>query len=208
MLSDGEKGQLISIWIIAGDKKGEIPHNAKVLQKVCGLDEVPDINKFIDLGFLEIINLSDDVNMASTCQPDDAPEKRRGEENRKEKHIVVQDKKPARPRPFFPSQEIVGYLNEKAGKSFKPNPKPTIQHITARFKEGFTLEDFKTVIDFKVNEWGTDPKMMEFIRPQTLFGTKFESYLEAAKAAGYGTGGTTSGIVLPEFVPPLNGGAP
>ena len=52
---------------------------------------------------------------------------------------------------------------------------------TARIKEGFTLEDFKRVIDWKVSKWiGTD--MEQYLRPETLFGTKFESYLNEAPA--------------------------
>lgn len=71
---------------------------------------------------------------------------------------------------------IVNYLNLKADKSFKRSTPETQKHISARLKEGFTVEDFKIVIDKKVNEWkGTD--FEKFLRPQTLFGTKFESYL-------------------------------
>ena len=71
---------------------------------------------------------------------------------------------------------IVDYLNLKADKSFKRSTPDTKKHISARLKEGFTVDDFKTVIDKKVKEWkGTD--FEKFLRPQTLFGTKFESYL-------------------------------
>ena len=43
--------------------------------------------------------------------------------------------------------------------------------------EGFTVDDFKKVIDNKSAEWGKDSKMSKYLRPETLFGTKFESYL-------------------------------
>ncbi len=72
---------------------------------------------------------------------------------------------------------IVEYLNEKTGKKYKPNSKDTRKHITARLREGFTVEDFKTVIDNKVNDWLNDSKMSQYLRPQTLFGNKFEGYL-------------------------------
>ncbi|WP_169801469.1 conserved phage C-terminal domain-containing protein [Neobacillus drentensis] len=49
--------------------------------------------------------------------------------------------------------------------------------IHARYGEGFTLEDFKRVIDIKSVEWQSDPKWNKFLRPETLFGTKFEAYL-------------------------------
>ena len=74
-------------------------------------------------------------------------------------------------------KEIVSYLNEKTGSKYRPNTDATKKHINARLEEGFTVEDFKTVIDTKVSEWIGDKKMQKFLRPQTLFGTKFESYL-------------------------------
>lgn len=78
---------------------------------------------------------------------------------------------------YIPYVEIVTYLNDAANTSFRHTTKKTQQLIKARFKEGFTLENFKTVIDKKVKEWVTDNKMKNFLRPETLFGTKFEGYL-------------------------------
>ena len=72
---------------------------------------------------------------------------------------------------------IVDYLNERAGKKFRHNTAETIKHINARLREGYTVEDFKTVIDTKVVEWKGNPEMEKYLRPETLFGLKFESYL-------------------------------
>lgn len=73
-------------------------------------------------------------------------------------------------------KEIVDYLNLKTKKNFKAGTKATQRHISARLEEGYSLEDFKNVIDKKVREWsGTD--MDQYLRPETLFGTKFEGYL-------------------------------
>ena len=74
-------------------------------------------------------------------------------------------------------KEIVSYLNERTGSKYRPSTKETKSHINARLNEGFTVEDCKTVIDIKTDEWLGDKKMQKFLRPQTLFGTKFESYL-------------------------------
>lgn len=73
--------------------------------------------------------------------------------------------------------EIIGYLNFKTGSNYRTNTDKTRKHIKARLNEGFTLEDFKTVIDKKVAEWLNDEKMQKYLRPETLFGTKFEGYL-------------------------------
>ncbi|WP_144555441.1 conserved phage C-terminal domain-containing protein [Bacillus sp. X1(2014)] len=77
----------------------------------------------------------------------------------------------------IPYAEIIQYLNEKAGKNFRPGSIKTKELIHARYGEGFTLEDFKRVIDLKSVEWQSDLQWNKFLRPETLFGTKFESYL-------------------------------
>lgn len=74
------------------------------------------------------------------------------------------------------TDEIIQYLNMRTGAKYKSNTAKTKQLINARLNEGFTLDDFKTVIDKKCVEWcGTE--FEKFLRPNTLFGTKFESYL-------------------------------
>ena len=49
--------------------------------------------------------------------------------------------------------------------------------IRARLKEGFGLTHFKQVIDIKTSQWIDNSEMSGYLRPITLFGTKFESYL-------------------------------
>lgn len=71
---------------------------------------------------------------------------------------------------------ILQYLNQKANKNFK-TVENNLTRIRARLKDGFTKEDFKIVIDKKVKEWLLDKKMNTYLRPETLFGNKFESYL-------------------------------
>ena len=84
---------------------------------------------------------------------------------------------------------IVEYLNKKAGRKFLPTTKDTQRHISARLAEGYKLEHFEQVIDKKCAQWLGDPKMDEFLRPSTLFGPKFESYLNApAPRTPAGTG--------------------
>ena len=74
--------------------------------------------------------------------------------------------------------KIVDYLNLKIGARYRASSKATQSHIKARLKEGYTVEDFFTVIDKKHSEWyGTE--MEQYLRPETLFGTKFENYLNS-----------------------------
>lgn len=85
----------------------------------------------------------------------------------------------------IPYEDIVSYLNGKAGKSYKHKTAKTRSLIKARFTDGFTVEDFKQVIDIKTAQWLTDSNMNQYLRPETLFGTKFEGYLnEKIKGAG------------------------
>ncbi|QYN56395.1 hypothetical protein GYM69_04285 [Lactobacillus panisapium] len=74
-------------------------------------------------------------------------------------------------------KDVINYLNEKLGAKYKPNSAINKRLIDARAKEGYSLDDFKQVIDNKCATWAHDPKMSKYLRPQTLFGTKFESYL-------------------------------
>lgn len=90
--------------------------------------------------------------------------------NKEHKDIVEKDlDKP-------PYKDIIDYLNAKTGKGYRWQGKATQGHINARFAEGYTLEDFKKVIDNKAAEW-KGGKMEQYLRPETLFGTKFEGYL-------------------------------
>lgn len=74
--------------------------------------------------------------------------------------------------------KVIQHLNEKTGTRYKPSSSKTKTCIHARLAEGFTLDDFYTVIDKKCAEWiGTDWE--KFLRPETLFGTKFEGYLNS-----------------------------
>lgn len=88
---------------------------------------------------------------------------------------------------YVPYKEIITYLNEKTGKKLRWDVKSNQKEIKARFNEGYTLDDFKTVIDKKYHEWGRKPTKEElqrgikdmriYLRPKTLFGSNFDVYL-------------------------------
>ena len=91
---------------------------------------------------------------------------------------------------------IVEHLNSRTGQRYKHTTKKTQTCIHARLEEGFTLEDFKTVIDKKCDEWiGTEWE--KYLRPETLFGTKFESYLNAKVTKKQVNTGIAQGVVDP-----------
>lgn len=77
-------------------------------------------------------------------------------------------------------KDIIDYLNNTCNKHYKYNISKTNKLINTRLKEGFTVDDFKNVIDIKASQW-LNTEMEQYLRPETLFGTKFESYLNQDK---------------------------
>ena len=73
-------------------------------------------------------------------------------------------------------KNIIDYLNKKLDSNYKYDSKKITELIKARLNQGFKEEDFYKVIDKKYNEWN-DSEMAIYLRPTTLFGTKFEDYL-------------------------------
>lgn len=84
-------------------------------------------------------------------------------------------------KPGIPYKEIIECLNRNAGTHYKATTKATQRLIHARFREGFTKEDFETVIRDRCLRWLKDKKMAAYLRPETLFGPKFEGYLNNAR---------------------------
>lgn len=170
---------LIMIWLIASEdkgKEGKLPCTRKLAfmlrmteTQLC--KQIQELNNYL---------IHDDINLISNEYQVDAPE-RAGEETEGETETETEDTLSGKRPDRTPYSEIIGFLNEQSEKDFKTTSKVSKQHIHARWKEGFTLEDFKAVISFKTDEWKTDPEMAQYLRPQTLFGTKFESYLQAAQ---------------------------
>ena len=73
-------------------------------------------------------------------------------------------------------QEVITYLNQVTKKNFNKNTASHHKYIKARLKEGYKLKDFKHVVDVMAATWmGTDYE--RYLQPQTLFGNKFDSYL-------------------------------
>jgi len=103
--------------------------------------------------------------------------------------------KPKKPDPV-PYAEIVGALNEVCGCQFKPDTQATKRHIKARWNEGWRIPDFRAVIESRHAEWSGNPEMCQFLRPETLFGSKFESYLQFSRNGP--VNGTEPGSTAPK----------
>ena len=82
----------------------------------------------------------------------------------------------------IPYAEIITYFNEVAGTHYLLRGKEIKKFIKARWNDGFRLEDFKTVLDKKTAQWKNDSEMSKYLRFETLFSNKFESYLNEVVA--------------------------
>ena len=83
-LTDAERGQLVAIWLLAADRNGVIPASPELIQKLCYMDGLPDLNKFSKLGFIDECGCQLDANLTPDGRQHDQPEKSRVDKNRKE----------------------------------------------------------------------------------------------------------------------------
>lgn len=103
-------------------------------------------------------------------------------ENTIEAEIIVEKPKNLRKKATetsYPNQvyeDIINFLNQATGKNYKTTSVINRKFITQRLNDGFDIDDFKQVISVKSTNW-LGSKMEQFLRPETLFSNKFESYL-------------------------------
>lgn len=145
-------------------------------QNIAGLEKIREqtrmrVAKHREKKKLESGNVTEDVTLRNATEED---------------IDIEEDKEKDKEKDNIPYVGIVTYLNQAASKKYRHTTPKTKSVIKARWNEGFRLDDFKAVIDIKCKEWLSDEKMNKFLRPETLFGTKFESYLNQK-------GGVTNG---------------
>ena len=144
-----------------------------------------DIDDVEETKELSIYNIKEELEKISELEIDSREEdleeiNKLGIENIEDSHINLDEnqskanKKTNNNKIIY--EDIIGYLNIKCNKNYKCTTKKTIGCINARIREGNTLYDFKKVIDKKCEEW-SNTTMSIYLRPETLFGTKFERYL-------------------------------
>lgn len=97
--------------------------------------------------------------------------------------LLDEQQAPTQPKEPDHVEEIVDHLNQRAGTHYKATTANTRKLIKARLNEGFTVDDIKLVIDKKCAEWLNNPAMVAYLRPETLFGNKFEGYLNSKAAS-------------------------
>ncbi|WAT79675.1 conserved phage C-terminal domain-containing protein [Bacillus safensis] len=116
------------------------------------------------------------VNDTSHDTSTTSGQKEKEKEKEKEKKDILSGN-PTASESEIPYKLITDLLNKMSEKNYRHTTPKTRQLINARWNEGFRFEDFKKVILSKCYEWRDNPDMNKFLRPETLFGPKFEGYL-------------------------------
>lgn len=163
-LHDASKLHLILIWGLATKMNNRIPYDPEWVKSHIKVKGKVDLKLLEKNGFIK-----SDSEVLADCQQVATPEGYKQEGYKQEGENHIQSGKPD-PR------KIIEYLNQKASRSFSLTPKH-LECINSRIKEGFAFADFTRVVDKMVEKWGKDGEMMQYLRPVTLFGTKFDSYL-------------------------------
>lgn len=113
-------------------------------------------------------NTDTERHQPSTAEPEYEPQP-----------LLNEPQAPAQPKKPDPTKEVISHLNQQAGTHYRATTASTRKLIKARLNEGFTVDELKTVIDKKCADWLNNKDMAQYLRPETLFGPKFESYLNA-----------------------------
>lgn len=160
----------LSYAFIASSNQIGVTALKNALQELIKYNYLSDVSEFDEHGKTKKVDfvLSDQATMKVNDLP---------------KSVSVNKKTQAKDTLMPIYKQIIDYLNQQTNSEFKVTSKANQALIHARLSENNTLEDFKLVIDFKTYQWLNDPKMQIYLRPKTLFGSKFDEYLVAAKKA-------------------------
>ena len=172
-LTDSQRGQLVSIWLLAADHNGVIPASPEIIMKLCYMEKRPDIKLFIDHGFIE-----NDAKVTPTRRQHDQPDT----EAETETEVDIMSGKPDVPPKVNGYKQdavkLIKVLNNLTGRHFRENGEASIQLIVARLKSGIHVDHLHKMIGHKVRQWKNDDKMKGYLRPSTLFNKeKCEQYI-------------------------------
>ena len=175
-----ERGQIFTSYRFLAERWGWSLGRVKRFIDVLESDEMMTVERSKNGTRLTLVNYSNFQDVQNTNgTPTEHQRNTDGTLTEQNKEIKKDKKVKEEKKDIYTSDiaEVLDYLNSRTGKKFTGKSKAHRQHIVARLKEGFTVDEFKTVIDNKVKAWGHDDKMRQYLRPETLFSTKFETYL-------------------------------
>jgi len=183
-LTDAQRGQLVAIWVLAADKDGVIPASRAMVKKLCYMDTEPDLQMFMDIGFIE-----HDAEVASTRRHGDRPEAEAEAET--EADIMSSSPRAANLDDVVESQvtEVIENFKTVTGKDRVSTKSPANRkHVRARIKEGASVDDLKSVANLKTRQVQSGDFKDQYLRIETLYNeTKCQSYLAELDAIRAGT---------------------
>lgn len=161
MLTDAEKGQLVSMWIVAADRGGNLPNDPTIIKKLCLLDAEPNLNKFKELDFVYV----NDAKMTPRCQPSGCQDganmthQSRAEESREEK---IEKGSPSETSPESSIKENAKSL-KNAEAFFEKYPEPALGYLDMALNKDFTEEEAKTIWEkFRLHHLANNSKNKNF----------------------------------------------
>lgn len=137
------------------------------------------ITKLKKLGYIKVKSFDGRKRILESCLTvsiRQTNKKEKSDQQNLEERVLVETTSEST-KEDIPFSQIIDQLNEMAGTRYRASTPKTQAHIRARWNEGYRLDDFKRVIYVKCAEWLGDTKMSKYLCPDTLFGTKFEKYL-------------------------------
>ena len=147
--------------------------------EVCIIDV---LKRLIEKGLLQKVQRDGQTNLYRTINPFE--ESVQPTEEISEVKNTLKIKKPKVDKTVDPGvEEILDYLNTKIGSRYRASTPSTAKLVRSKLDSGYTVDDFKTVIDNKVSDWLENEEYCKYLRPATLFGNKFESYLNQRKVS-------------------------
>jgi len=126
----------------------------------------------------DIPNLSKYLGKYQNKNPSNTPNKKKVKESKvkesklKENKNIYADK----------IAEVIKHLNTVNDSKFECKSKSSVKSVTSVLKQGYSINDCKLVVNWKFKEWSNSEKMRKFLRPDTLFGSKFDIYLAEARS--------------------------
>lgn len=171
-LTDAQRGQLVSIWLLAADHNGVIPASPEIIMKLCYMEKLPNLKLFMDYGFIE-----HDANTTPTRRQHDQPDTEAETETETD---IMSGKPDATPKVNGYKQDaikLLNVLNNLKGSKYRPVD-TNLDPIISRLKSGIHVDHLHKMIGHKVRQWKNDDKMKDYLRPSTLFNkTKCEQYI-------------------------------
>lgn len=182
-LPDASKAHLLCIWMLASRTQNKMPMDPRWIKRKIGASSDVDLDVLIKYGFIEaergLQSVERDASNSLVSE-----EKRRDREEAEAETEDIAPEAEAAPLSVKPDvASVIEHLNSVTGSKYKASTKSHSENISARLND-YTVDDLKAVIDCKFADWGKDPKMAGYLRPQTLFSAgKFDGYLIASKTA-------------------------